>query len=294
MRIATTLSVMLLLLGGCATALEWTELSALATATTGSSGEPAVIFSVQLEYDARPREADLSFGWTVEERADGETAVIDTFYRSTGFPGGALRISFASDRIPIKAGTLYRAHVIVDDAANDLHYERDIDYTAPVSLPVGIHLRGTNETEEWDLSGVPDEELEEMATAYDALLSEYTEEANDVRIDAFFADHASTTDAFPVTVFVIPAVGDESPFGPSDSPVTFSIVPMLYVFPVPEQNGVPGLLEQLSIYQREFIGRVFVGGPDDGVFGAVTVYVDEEAWMVLAAAKAEEDRRASR
>jgi len=293
MRIAIVLSAVLLTFTACVGALEWSELVALATPTTGSSGEAAVVFSLQLEYDTKPLTADLSFGWTVEEIASGERTVVDTFYRSSTYPGGSLRISLASARIPIEAGKLYRAHVIVDDAANDLHFERDIDYTAPLSLPVGLHLWGANGAEEWDLSGVPDEELEEMATAYDALRAEYAKEAEDVEIAAFFADYASSSDAFPVTVFVVPAIGDESPLGTADSPVSFTIVPVLYVFPVPERSGASGLLEQLAVYEREILGRVFLGGPDDALFGAVTVYVDEEAWKVLAAAKAEEDRRAS-
>ena len=297
MRIVRAALIVVLVLcvgtGVSGAAIEWTELSARATPTTGSSGEATVVFTVELEYSERPMTADLSFGWTVEEIGSGEPTVLHTFYRSTTLAGGALKVALASARVPIAPGGRYRAHVIVDDAANDLHFERDINYTAPLSLPVGIHLRGANGNEEWDLSGVPDEELEEMATAYDALRSDYREVATEVTLEAFFDEHAGSSDAFPATVYLIPALGAENPFGPPDSPVTFQIVPTLYVFPVPDASSVSGLLEQVAVYEREFIGRAFSGGPEDVLFGALSVFVDETAWSVLAAAKAEESRRAA-
>lgn len=291
MRTAITLSLTLLLASVSAVALEWEELAAFAAATKDVSGRPAVVFSVQLEYDQRPSDADLSFGWTIWRLDSGDKIELHSFYRSTTFTGGGLRISFASARVPIEAGERYRGRVVVDDSVNDLHYERDIDYTAPVSLRVGIILRGVTGSDEVDLSSADDEEIEEMATAYDALRADYSEIAEGVSLDEFFSQHAADDEAFPATVFIIPVQGTESPLGSATGPVAFTVTPVMYVFPVPERSAVRGLLEQLRVYEREFVGLVFEGDGHDALFGARTVFVGEEAWRILAAAAAEEGRR---
>lgn len=293
MRIALAVVGALLLASVTGVALEWDEIAALATPTVGSSGEPLVVFSVELTYDQRPSDASLSFGWTVYELGSGAPIELHTFYRSTTFAGGGLKISFASARVPIEPGKRYRGHAVVDDAVNDLHYERDINYTAPLSLPIGIRLEGVGGAEEFDLSGVPDEELEEMATAYDALQANYDQVAEGVTLDAFFSDYASADDGFPATVFLIPISGAEGTFGPSSSPITFTAMSFMHIFPVPERSAVAGLLEQLSVYEKEFVGRAFEGEPHDALFGARTVFVGEESWKMLAASATEEKRRLS-
>lgn len=274
-------------------ALEWSENFAVATVTSTNSGEPAILFSIELEYDQRPTTSDVSFGWTIFDLDTGEELGTYSFYRSTTLTGGALRLSFASARIPITPGKRYRGRANIDDFANDLHHQRDIDYTAPLVLPVGIILRGANGAEEIGLDGVPDEELEEMATAYDLLQSEYSQVAEDTTLDAFFSDYATGSEGFPAAVYLIPLQGNESTFGTEGSPVTFRITPVMYAYPVPDRGAVSDLLEQLSVYERDFVGFVFEGEGDEALFGARFVFVGEIAWRVLAAAKDEERDRAT-
>lgn len=292
MRTTATCILIVLVAGLGAAALGWTEIAAMATVTTGSDGGPAIVFTIQLEYDRRPSSADVSFGWTIYDLDKGQELEEYSFYRSTTLTGGALRLSFASARVPVVPGTRYRGRVVVDDAANDLQYRRDIDYTAPVVLPVGLVLSGTNDTEEIPLGDVPDEEIEEMATAYDLLQASFSHDAEGVTLEAFFAEVAIDSASYPAAVYVVPVQGDESPFGTQNSPVTFRITPSLYAYPVPDPSAASALLEQLSAYDRTFVGLVFSSeDPQAGLFDAVSVFVGETAWRVLEAAKAEETRR---
>lgn len=292
-RLLGTLLVVLCLVGAAVSALDWKEVGTTATPKTGSDGEPVILFTLQLQYDQLPPDASLSFGWTVYELGTGEPIEISSFYRSTTFSGGSVNIYLASGRVPVEPGRRYRAHLVVDDVLNDLHFTRDIDYTSPVSLPVGLRLVADDGEEAYDLSGVPDEEIEEMATAYDALRAEYDLLAEDLALNPFFSTHASSEDAFPVTVFLIPVAGTPSPLGPANSPVTFTIIPVLYIFPIPTSAAVAGTLEQIATYDREFRGKVFSGEATEALLGGRTVFVGEVAWQALAAAAEEEAARLS-
>lgn len=289
MRIARTLLFVLILSAATANALEWSETFAFAAVTTDPFGQPVLIFSAQLQFDERPQDAALSYGWTVYELGAQGPIELDSYYKSTG--AIAQTFTVASRRVPIEAGKRYRGHFVANDAVSGLQHERDVDYTAPRSLPVGIRLEAVTGDEVVDLSGVPDEELEVMATAYDVLETEYTELSVEVGLDAFFSDFASTEEDFPATIFVIPIPGAEGIFGPSTSPITFTAATIMHVYPVPALDAIAGLLEQLSVYPQDFVGRAFAGEGDDALLGGLTVFVEEEAWKMLSAASEAEAQR---
>ena len=292
-HLLTTLAC-LSLVSLAAGAVSWEEIAITAT-PTADGGRAMVMFSVHLQYDAAPRTSDLSYGWTVNGGASSNQTEIISFYRSTTFPGGGINLFLGSGHIPVEPGMRYVAKVTVDDAANDLHYEGTITYTAPLALPVGIILRGVNGVEEIGLDGVPDEELEEMATAYDLLRSDYTKVEEGVTLAEFFSSHASGSADFPAAVFLIPVQGQESAFGTSSSPVTFRITPVMYAYPIADRTAGSDLLAQLAVYENDYPGTVFEGegnpDGDDSLFGAKKVFVGEIAWNVLAAAKTEEQQR---
>lgn len=291
MRIACTLFVVLLLSMATASALEWSETFAFAAVTTDEFGQPVLVFSAQLQFDEYPQAAALSCGWTVYELSADGPIELDSFYKSTR--AIAQTFTVASRRVPIEAGKRYRGCFVAADDVNGLQHEREVDYTAPLSLPMGIRLGAVSGDEAFDLSGIPDEELEVMATAYDVLQTEYTVLAPEIGLDDFFSDFASSEEAFPVTMFVIPIPGVEGIFGPSTSPITFTATTIMHVYPVSTPRAVAGLLEQLSVYQRDFVGRAFEGAGDDALIGGLTVFVEEEAWEMLAAAAVEEAHRLS-
>ena len=283
---------LLVLLGGLAvavSAVEWNETAAGAFLRVDpDTGGAEVVFSVSLEYDPRPADSSLVFGWTVYG-PDG--SVLSEYRRSTTLGGPVGRIALASEPVPVIPGRSYRGVVTADDEVNGLHYEKTIVYTTPIVLPVGISLRGMNGVEEFDLTGVPDEELEELATIYDRLNSDYEIEAEGVDLDGFFADYATGEDGFPALVIVIPFVGVESSFGPTNSTVTITAVRMLHLYPVAESGDVSALTAQLAVYDRDFTGSVFVGGGDEPLYDGIVVFVGEDAWNVLKAASDEEARR---
>jgi len=289
MRIACTILFVLLVSVTSASALDWSETFAFAAVTIDPSGQPALVFSAQLQFDQHPQAASLSYGWTVYELTAEGAIELDSYYKSTG--AVAQTFTVASRRVPIEAGKRYRGHFVAKDALNDLAHERDVDYTAPLSLPLGIRLEAASGDEVFDFSGVPDEELEVMATAYDVLETGYKVLSTGVSLDAFFSDFASSEEDFPVTIFVIPIPGAEGTLGPSTSPITFTAITFMHVYPVPGANAVAGLLEQLSVFGREFVGRAYAGEGDDALFGGVTVFVEEEAWKMLSAASEAEAQR---
>jgi len=274
-----------------AVAVDWDEISTTATPVNDTEGQPMVVFTVHLRYDQRPSESSLSYGWTVDEISPDGTTEVLSFYRKTTFSGGGLNLYLASGHVPIVAGNRYVGRVTVDDDVNDLHFETEVDYSAPVSLPVGIRLSAQTGDQVFDLSGVPDEEIEELATACDVLRSEYDLVAEDVTLDDFFSEHASGSEDFPATVFLIPAAALEGEIGPSSGPISFSVERILYIFPVPDRSAVSGLLDQLSVYEVDFMGRVYEGDGSDAVYGAMKVFVGNAAWDTMAAAAEEEDRR---
>jgi len=287
------IAIFLVILGGLAiaalAAVEWNETAAGAFLRVDpETGQAEVIFSVSLEYEPRPADSSLVFGWTVYGPDGG---VLSEFHRSTTLGGPVKRIALASEPVAIIPGESYRGVVTADDEVNGLHYERTIDYTAPIALPIGISLRGMNGTEAFDLTGVPDEELEELATICDQLSVEYELEDEGISMSEFFSNYADREEDFPVLVIVVPFLGAESSFGPTNSAVTISAARMLHVYPVVESKGVPALTAQLSVYDRDFTGFVFTGGGDEPLYNGITVFVGEEAWNVLKAASEEEARR---
>jgi len=285
------LVLLLVTVGLSVAAVDWEEISTTATPVTDQLGQPMVVFMVHLRYDAAPSRADLSYGWTVIEGSGADRVEVASFYRPTTFPGGGLNLYLSSGHVPISPGKRYVATVTVNDTENDLHFEEEIEYGAPVSLPVGIRLTAQSGDQVYDLSGIPDEEIEEMATAYDVLNDDYDVVAEEITADAFFRDHANADEDFPATVYLIPAAGLEGEFGPTTGPIRFSVERTLYIFPVPAKSDVAGLLAQLDVYEFDFVGRAFEGAGDSAVFGGRTVFVDDAAWDTLKAAADEERRR---
>jgi len=291
MRKLTVLLAILALFAVAVAAVTWEEVSLTATPTGGPDGQAMVLFNVHLQYDEAPSRADLSFGWTVTEGSASTGTEVAAFYRSTTFPGGSANLNLGSGHVPIEPGKRYVARVTVNDAANDLHYEGTITYTAPLVLPVGIILYGANGAEEIGLDGVPDEELEEMATTYDLLRSNYTKVEEDVTLADFFSQHATGADAFPAAVYLIPLQGDETTFGTDSSPVSFRITPAMYAYPIEDRGAGNDLLNQLAVYEKVYTGTVYEGDGIEAAFGAKLIFVGDIAWDVLAAAKTEEQSR---
>ena len=273
---------------------EWNEIQAVYGITTHpSTGAPILTFSVGLSYDPIPDDIRVEVEWTVVEVRDGAEHVIDTLERTVSPPRGPRTLFSASPSVPIAPGGRYRAYVELTDTINDLDYTRTIEYLAPISLPTGISLRDLEDTEEFDMTGVSDEDLALLAAYYDALMSEYTLEEETIELNAFLATLRSDAERFPAMVLLVPTFDPDAPPPAKEGSFEIRIGHSLQVYALPDSAAIAGLTDQLAPYETVFSGRSFTGAGTDVLAMARSVYVGEYTWRVLTAATVERDRRES-
>ncbi|MCX6101510.1 MAG: hypothetical protein NTV92_08890 [Candidatus Bipolaricaulota bacterium] len=133
------------------------------------TGEPAVYFSVILQYDPLPDWVDLSVSWAVYALVDGREVAVDSLASSSAQDASIGKLYLMSPPVPVEPGSTYGAHLIVQDKANRLTYRRDFQDLAPLVVPIGLRLQAWHRSSAIDLTGVADEELEELVTSYNHL-----------------------------------------------------------------------------------------------------------------------------
>ena len=286
------LAMLLLWMGAVVATAEWNEIQAVYGITTHpSTGAPILTFSVGLSYDPVPESIRVEVQWTVVEVRDGTEHVIDTLERTVSPPRGPRTLFSASPSVPIAPGGRYRAYVELADTVNDLDYARTIEYLAPISLPTGISLRDLEDTEEFDMTGVPDEELAQLAAYYEALTSEFTVEEEAIELNAFLAALRSDPDRFPALVLLVPTFDPDAPPPSTEGSFEIRIGHSLHVYSLPDSAAIAGLTDQLAPYETTFAGRSFTGEGSEMLSMARSVYVGDYTWRVLAAAASERNRR---
>lgn len=173
-------------------ALEWEEVDwGSEVVLNSSTGLPAIVFYVTIEYSEKPTSYDFEGGWEAYEIIGSTRELLDIAPTSTFFRGETVTIYSATSQIPIQAGRTYGATLALVDTVNNLTYERSITYTARDLLPYGISLRGWGGSiDEIDLSSLPDEELEELALLYDQL-KRWATSPEDQTVEAFLRGDAS-------------------------------------------------------------------------------------------------------
>jgi len=271
----------LALVGLTAHASGWEETDWGTEIVVDGGGRPAVVFFVSLEAAATPDGRSVSASWEVYEVVDGAEVRLGGFSRSAVRSGESARIHSASPTVPIEAGGRYGARVAISGASGVTVLARTFEFVAPPALPFGIRLSGWDGSENVDLGGLPDEELEELALLHD-LLDGYTRAAEGVSIDAFLRGDAATSD-YPLSLLLLPTADIDT----SSAPITLYVILNLYVYTLSDPTETASVRGQIAQFEQDLIGSVYTGTGSAILGGGRTIFVHDSAWPVLEAAASE-------
>ncbi len=288
MRRRMTVAILMILVASLsAVAVEWEEIDWSATVVSDyKTGLPAIIFNTGLAYDVIPEMMKLRIIWEVFSVEGGVETMLYEYTKTTVRTRAARRIYAASQSVRIEAGMHYGARVWIEDLENNLFHERSYTYFAPQSLPVGLRLVGWDGTEEADLTGMPDEELEELVLLQRAIAS-YEVLAEDVSISSLFSQYAAVDDNYPVSVILLPETGVNNNWGSESQPITVTFGLTVLTFSIPSLDAKAGFQQQLSQYEQTFTGTVYAGSGGDGMGEGTVVFVHDAMNVILDAAVAE-------
>ncbi len=289
-RIFGLLGTILIFSALAASAAAWKEVYWSADlAVDLRTGEPAVYFSVTLQYDPLPGRVDLSASWAVYALVDGREVAVDSLASSSAQDASIGKFYLMSPPVPVEPGKTYGAHLIVQDKANALTYRRDFQYLAPLVVPIGLRLQGWDGSSAIDLTGVADEELEDLVTIYDHLKT-YVQTSSEQALEAFLTAPLPPADAYPAVVLLVPTAGLSTNFGGTNG-VTLTVGQVFTMYTVPSADEVPALRAQVAAFDQPILGAAYVGSGDLGTLTGKRAFVDKPAWAVLQAAAAEWARR---
>lgn len=254
------------------------------------TGSPAVYFNAILEYDPRPENADLVISWTTYVLESGREQVVEATSRTSHQDPAPGKLYLMSPAVLVEPGKTYGAHLVLEDSANRLTYRKDFRYLAPLVVPIGLRLQGWDGSGAVDLTGVPDEELEDLVTIYNHVKT-YVQTASEVELKVFLSTAMAPVQTFPAVVMVIPNAGLSETYGVTKG-VTITVGQFFVMYVLPSANELAALRTQVAAFERDDIrGRVYLGNGDLGTLTATCAYIDEIAWTVLQAASAEWTKR---
>ena len=258
-------------------------------AVNPKSGGPAVYFSVVLEYDPLPERFDISISWALYAVQDDIEVPVESLASSSAQDSSVRRLYLMSPPLPVEPGKTYGAHLTVQDAANGLTYRRDFRYLAPLVVPIGLRLEGWDGSSAIDLTGVADEELEDLATLYTHVKT-YQQTASEQALETFLTAPLAPADAYPAVVLLVPTAGLSTNLGGAKG-VTLTVGQVFAMYVVPSTDAVSALRAQVAAFDQPILGAVYVGNGDLGILEGKRVFVDKTAWAVLQAAAAEWSKR---
>ncbi len=289
-RVASLCAGLLLLVCVAAAAsLKEVETSA-DLAVDPKTGNPAVYFNAVLEYDPRPEQADLSFSWTLYVLEGGREETVSSTSRTSEQDPAPGKVYLMSPALLVEPGKTYGAHLVLQDSANGFSYRKDFRYLAPLVVPIGLRLEGWDGSSAVDLTGVADEELEELVTIYNHVKT-YEQTASEVELTMFLSASFAPVQTYPAVVMVVPNAGLSTTYGGTQG-VTLTVGQFFVMYVLPSANELGALRAQVAGFERTISGAVYLGGGDLGTVTAVCAYIDEIAWFVLQAASAEWAKRA--
>jgi|GEM_PF-1373194 len=293
MRITTLGAFFLVLLLPCSSlATELKEINSEVTVAADSeTGRPILRFTVWLEYLPTPSRFTFSTSWTTFVHDGSGRAVLEIDERPERDSPGVRLLFSSSPWIPIEPGKRYGADFHYEDITFGLTFDRTFSYTAPSTLPIGIRLRGWDGSDTIDLSGVPDEEVEELALHFHDLTTAYTRDRDNASLDGFLKSLDSDDLSFPAAVFLVPTAGLKIYVGPSDRRETLNVSQSMYLYILSTKDAIAGFRVQLEAFDHEFTGPTFLSTGGTPVLGARSVFVDTLGWDVLEAANLERVER---
>jgi len=286
MHIRKVLSALLacLAIGTAAFALSWSELeSSTGIATDSETGIESVVFSIGVTYDTQPDHMQIRTSWEVFIIEDGVETILDTWARTSRRTPATERVWSSSSRVPIEAGKHYAARLELEDVENALTFRKTFSYFAPLALSVGIRLTGDTGAQLFDMTGVPDAELAELARLERAI-SGYEVLGENVALTSLFSQYANSDDAFPVSVLIMPDIGIDSHGGTKEVTITLRFGLQVLVYMIEDRASASSFLTQIAEWDETFSGAVSSGPGVKGFGEGATVFVHDAVPPILAAA----------
>lgn len=291
MRQLLTIAAVLMMVCLSVSAYEWQEIGGTyALVSDHDTGRPALIFNTGIRYDEVPARMQLRITWEVFSIDGGVETMLYEYTKTTSVREGTQRIWSASQSVLIEPGTEYGARVWIDDLENGLSYVRTQTYLAPYSVPVALRLIGSDGSEEADLSGLSDQELNDLVALQRTLSTAEILEEN-VDLSELFSQHTPTSNAYPVAVVLLPETGIDSNWGTEAEPITATFGLAVYAYSVRSAQAVDGFGAQVAQYEQSFTGTIYAGSPSDGFGQGATLFVHDGIYLILRAATQELETR---
>jgi len=273
-----------LLIGLAVYAVGWDKFEGGATIVTDSDTDvQSVVFNLGLAYDSKPSHMQISTSWEVYVIEDGVETILDAWSRTSRKTPATDRVWSSSSRIPIEAGKRYGARLVMEDIENGLSHRETFSYFAPLELSIGIRLTGDTGAQLFDMTGVPEDELAELARL-DSAIASYEELATSVELTSLFSQHATSSDAFPVSVLIMPDTGIDSHGGTKDVTITLRFGLQVLVYSIEDRATTSSFLSQIALFEETFSGSVYAGPGTDGFGEGVTIFVHDAVFPILDAA----------
>jgi hypothetical protein len=259
------------------------------------SGETEFRFYVALEYAEGVPCPQLTYHWQVFAVEAGEDVLLYEDQWEARWRSCQNRIVGVSSAPPEYVqsvpGARFKAKVVIEDLGNDLRYEKMLDYTVPVSVPVGIGVYAMVEEDVvmgYDLSSVSDADLESLVRILNFLEDELIQTASETAFGEFFPTYVTPDALYPAEIIVLPSLPQLVGEGATGGGFTVSYNRILLTYPVPSADAEGGVIEQVLDLEEEFVGDVLLyeGDPTDPLV-PVVVFVHDAVWEVLEAAKDE-------
>ena len=256
------------------------------------TGNTQIGFYLFMNYDPVPNCIEMTVDWSVYPVSTPDTPLKTDSHRIRSHCGGHIAsVSTLSPFITPVPGMSYVGKIVLRDVANNLTYEKQITYIAPITLPTGIGINvttPTGTTEEIDFSGISDADLMSLTTYYATVTTSYVQTASDIALSDFFAAHSAYQ---PQWIFVVAQLGPQiNQTGPGIS-VHASYNRLFFLYLIDGLEAATAVTEQLKDFPNDFVGIVWLAKEDTDDNAPQAVFMDEQAWKILQASDMEWSKR---
>ena len=201
-----TLSIVLALLGVSVLAASWQQdRSGVPFKVDSKTGSTQIGFYLFMNYNPVPNCIEITVDWSVYPVSTPQSPLATDSHRIRRHCGGSISsVSTLSPFVTPVPGMSYAGKIVLHNAANNLTYEKQITYVAPITLPTGIGINvttPTGKTEEIDFSGINDEQLKSLTTYYAIVTERLKDFQNDFVGSVWLAKGKTGGDA-PQVVFM--------------------------------------------------------------------------------------------
>jgi hypothetical protein len=287
--------VTMLLLLQCTAALatDWQEdRGGVQFRIDSATGDTQVGFYLFMKYDAAPSCIELNIDWSVYRLSDpGKILAADHHTVSRHCGGRIASVSTLSPFVTPVPGVGCAARIVLQDMANGISYEREITYVAPVTLPTGIGVNvttATDKTEDIDLSGLSDDQLESLSAYYETISAGYVQTASGIGLSDFFAEYP--VDGSQWVFVVIEPNLQVTQAGPGIS-IRASYNRLFFLYAIDTAAAATAAQEQLKGSADSSVGSAWAKNGTAGEDAPALIFVDDEAWRILKAAAEEWESR---